>query len=57
MIALVDLLLLRDDPNLQLFFSWMDAWDLNPELGLLWLKASETFGGGITSAEVLHDGV
>jgi hypothetical protein len=24
----------------------MDAWELKPELGWLWLKASETFGGG-----------
>jgi hypothetical protein len=38
---------------------WMNAWELNPELGSLWLKASATFGGRgeITSAEGLHDRV
>jgi hypothetical protein len=37
----------------------MDAWELNPELGSLWLKASATLGGGggITSPEGLHDWV
>jgi hypothetical protein len=54
----MDLLLVGDDPNLQLSFGWMDAWELNPELDSLWLKASATLGGGgITLAEVLHDRV
>jgi hypothetical protein len=35
----------------------MDAWELNPELSSLWLKASETLGWGMTSAEGLHDRV
>jgi len=33
--ALVDLPMVGDDPNWQLFFSWIDAWELNPRLGLL----------------------
>jgi hypothetical protein len=36
-------------------FSWMDVWELNPEvLGLLWLMASATWGK-ITLTEDLHD--
>jgi hypothetical protein len=53
----VDLLLVGDDPNYQLSFGWMDAWELNPDLGSLCLKASATFGGEIASAEGLHDRV
>jgi hypothetical protein len=48
MLALVDLLLVG---------GWMDAWELNPELDSLWLKASAALGGGNTSAEGLHDRV
>jgi hypothetical protein len=34
----------------------MAVWGLNPELlGSLWLMASATWGGEITSAEGLHD--
>jgi hypothetical protein len=32
---------------------WMDVWELNPELGSLWLKASAALGE-ITSAEDVH---
>jgi hypothetical protein len=46
MLAVVDLLLVT--------FGWMDAWELNPELGSLWLKAAATLER-ITSAEDLHD--
>jgi hypothetical protein len=35
MLALVDLLLVGDDSNYQLSFGWMDAWEMNPELGSL----------------------
>jgi hypothetical protein len=35
MLALVDLLLVGDDPNLQLSFGWMDVWEMNPEFGSL----------------------
>jgi hypothetical protein len=37
-LPLVDLLLV-EDPNQQLSFGWMDVWELNPEIGSLWLKA------------------
>jgi hypothetical protein len=58
MLALVDLLLVGDDPNLQFSCGWMDVWQLNPELDSLWLKASATGGwGGIASADGLHDRV
>jgi hypothetical protein len=40
MLALIGLLLVGDDPNYQLSFGWMDAWELNPELDSLWLKDS-----------------
>jgi hypothetical protein len=40
------LLLVGDDPNLQLSFGWMDVWEMNPEFGSLWLKAPATVGGG-----------
>jgi hypothetical protein len=37
-------------------FGWMALWELIPEvLGSLWLMASATWDGGITSAEGLHD--
>jgi hypothetical protein len=45
MLALVDLLLVGDDANWLLSFGWMDVWELNPDLGLLWLKTSATLGG------------
>jgi hypothetical protein len=32
-------------PTSNLSSGWMDVWELNPELGSLWLKASATFGG------------
>jgi len=32
----------------------MDVWEVNPEFGSLWLKASVTYGGRITSAEGLQ---
>jgi hypothetical protein len=54
MLALVDLFLVGDDPNLQFSYCSIGVYDLNPELGSLWLKASETLGS-ITSAEGLHD--
>jgi hypothetical protein len=38
MLALVDLLLVVDNPN-YLFFGWMDVWRMNLEFGSLWLKA------------------
>jgi len=40
MLAPVDLLLAGNDPNWQFSFGWMNAWELNPELGSLRLKAS-----------------
>jgi hypothetical protein len=46
MLALVDLLLVGRDPNWLLSFGWMDAWELNTELGSLWLKVPATFGVG-----------
>jgi hypothetical protein len=33
-------------PISNLSFGWMDVWEMNPELGSLWLKASATLGGG-----------
>jgi hypothetical protein len=50
MVAVVDLLLVRNDPNQQWSSGWMDAWELNPEFDSLLQKSSATFrgGGGIT---------
>jgi hypothetical protein len=36
---------------------WVDVRDLKSELGSLWLKASATLMGGITSGEGFHDWV
>jgi hypothetical protein len=56
------LLIVGDYPIRQLILhtrilvGWF-SWELNPEdLGSFWLKASATWGGGITSAERLRDG-
>jgi len=32
-------------PTSNLFFGWLDAWELNSQLGLLCLKASATLKG------------
>jgi len=40
MLALVDLLWWGTIPTSNSSFGWIDAWELNPELGSLWLKAS-----------------
>jgi hypothetical protein len=44
MLALVDLLLVGVDPNEELPFGWMDAWELNPDLDSLWRGGGNHFG-------------
>jgi hypothetical protein len=59
MLALVDLLLVGDDPNCQ-FVLWLDGClGVEPRIGFALAEGlCDTWGGGeITSAEGLHDRV
>jgi hypothetical protein len=47
MLALMDLLLVGMTPTNNLSFGWMNVWELNPEVGSLWLNASVSFGGSL----------